>query len=67
VATDRFSVDQLFDADGSAMVVHAAADNYANIPTRYHSHDANVFGPDPTTLTAGDSGDRIACGRVRRF
>jgi Cu-Zn family superoxide dismutase len=66
VATDRFSMDQLLDADGSAMVVHAAADNYANIPTRYHSHDANVFGPDPTTLSAGDSGDRIACGRVRR-
>jgi Cu-Zn family superoxide dismutase len=66
VATDRFSMDQLLDADGSAMVVHAAADNYANIPTRYHSHDANVFGPDPATLSAGDSGDRIACGRVRR-
>ena len=66
VATDRFSMDQLLDADGSAMVVHAAADNYANIPTRYHSHDANVFGPDPATLSTGDSGDRIACGRVRR-
>lgn len=39
VAIDRFSIDQLLDADGSAMVVHAAADNYANIPTRYHSHD----------------------------
>jgi Cu-Zn family superoxide dismutase len=66
VTTDRFSIDQLFDADGSAMVVHAAADNFANIPTRYHSHDFDVYGPDPTTLTAGDSGDRIACGRVRR-
>jgi superoxide dismutase, Cu-Zn family len=66
VSTDRFSISQLLDADGSAMVVHAAADNYANIPTRYHSHDANVFGPDPTTLSAGDSGDRIACGRIRR-
>jgi hypothetical protein len=45
--------DQLLDADGSAMVVHAAAYNYANIPVRYHSHDADVFGPDPTTLSAG--------------
>jgi Cu-Zn family superoxide dismutase len=67
VVTDRFTIDQLLDADGSAMVVHAAADNYANIPTRYHSHDANVYGPDPVTLSAGDSGDRIACGRVRRL
>ena len=66
VATDRFTIGQLFDADGSAVVVHAAADNFANISTRYHSHDADVFGPDPTTLTAGDSGDRIGCGRVRR-
>jgi Cu-Zn family superoxide dismutase len=66
VATDRISIDQLFDADGSAMVVHAAADNYANIPTRYHSHDFNVVGPDPTTLSAGDSGDRLACGRIIR-
>jgi superoxide dismutase, Cu-Zn family len=66
VSTDRFTIGQLLDADGSAMVVHAAADNYANIPTRYHSHDANMFGPDPTTLSAGDSGDRIACGRIRR-
>jgi Cu-Zn family superoxide dismutase len=66
VATDRFSIAELLDADGGAIVVHAAADNYANIPARYHSHDADVFGPDPTTLSAGDSGDRIACGRIRR-
>ena len=44
--------DQLLDADGSAMVVHAAADNSANIPVRYHSDDADVFGPE-TTLSAG--------------
>jgi superoxide dismutase, Cu-Zn family len=66
VSTDRFTIGQLLDADGSAMVVHAVADNLANIPTRYHSHDAEVFGPDPTTLSAGDSGDRIACGRIWR-
>jgi Cu-Zn family superoxide dismutase len=37
----------LFDADGSALVVHAGADDYASQP-------------------AGDAGDRIACGVVRR-
>jgi Cu-Zn family superoxide dismutase len=57
--TDAFSVDQLLDADGSAVIVHAAADNYANIPTRYSS-----TGPDATTLATGDSGARIACGVV---
>jgi superoxide dismutase, Cu-Zn family len=57
VATDRLTVDDLFDEDGSAIVVHANADNHANIPERYG-------GPDQETLKAGDSGDRIACGVV---
>jgi superoxide dismutase, Cu-Zn family len=33
-ATDNFAIDDLFDADGSAIIVHAGADNFANIPTR---------------------------------
>jgi len=56
--TDRFSVDDLFDSDGSAIIVHAAPDNYANIPSRYAS------APDATTLNTGDAGGRIACGVV---
>jgi Cu-Zn family superoxide dismutase len=56
--TDRFSIDELRDADGSAAMVHALADNYANIPDRYG-------GPDAETLNTGDSGGRIACGVVR--
>jgi Cu-Zn family superoxide dismutase len=64
--TDRFEVSELFDSDGSAIIVHANADNYANIPTRYHSHTENTFGPDSATLTTGDSGGRVACGVVGR-
>jgi Cu-Zn family superoxide dismutase len=68
--TDRFTVDQLFDADGSAIIVHAGSDNLANIPTRYHSHvpdaSSTTFGPDATTLATGDAGARTACGVVRR-
>jgi Cu-Zn family superoxide dismutase len=60
--TDRYTVDQLFDADGSAFIVHAAADNYANIPTRYSA--AGVPGPDATTLATGDAGGRSACGVI---
>ena len=56
--TDRFTVDQLFDADGSAIVVHVGADNYANIPSRY------TPAPDATTLNTGDAGARFACGVV---
>lgn len=62
--TDRFSVADLFDADGSAVIVHSGRDNFANIPTRYHSHTEDVFGPDSATLATGDAGGRIACGVV---
>jgi Cu-Zn family superoxide dismutase len=57
VDTDRFRLRQLLDADGSAVIVHANADNHANVPPRYG-------GPDAETLQAGDSGARIACGVV---
>jgi Cu-Zn family superoxide dismutase len=63
--TDRFSVRELFDADGSAIIVHADRDNLANIPDRYHSHTEDVFGPDSATRGTGDAGARHACGVVR--
>jgi Cu-Zn family superoxide dismutase len=57
-ATDRFSIDDLRDADGSAVMVHSGPDNFANIPSRYGT-------PDQETLATGDAGSRIACGVVR--
>jgi Cu-Zn family superoxide dismutase len=57
-ATDRFTIPDLRDADGSAVVVHSGPDNFANIPPRYGT-------PDQETLNTGDSGSRIACGVVR--
>lgn len=62
LVTDAMTLAELADADGSALVVHAAPDNFANIPERYVSGDAGVPGPDEETLGAGDSGDRVACG-----
>jgi Cu-Zn family superoxide dismutase len=62
--TDRFKVSDLFDANASALIVHADADNYANIPARYHSHAEDTYGPDTATLATGDSGARLACGVV---
>jgi superoxide dismutase, Cu-Zn family len=64
--TDRFSLGDLFDADGSAVIVHAGRDNFANIPSRYHSHTYDTFGPDVDTLATGDAGSRAACGVVER-
>jgi|GEM_PF-721325 len=66
VVTDRFKVGQLFDGDGSAVVIHALPDNHSNIPDRY-SHPADPTtgtGPDAETLKAGDSGGRVACGVI---
>jgi Cu-Zn family superoxide dismutase len=55
-----FQVSHLFDADGSALIVHAGPDNLANIPQRYAP-----TGPDATTLGTGDSGARVACGAIQ--
>ena len=57
--TDRFRLADLFGRDGSAIIVHAGPDNYANIPDRYDPD------PDETTLATGDSGGRVACGVVK--
>lgn len=55
--TDRFTIADLFDADGTAVIIHSGADNFANIPERYGA-------PDDETLRGGDSGTRLACGVI---
>jgi superoxide dismutase, Cu-Zn family len=62
-ATDRFRVRQLLDRDGSSVVVHALADNQANIPARYRQAGGTP-GPDAETRKAGDTGRRVACGVI---
>jgi Cu-Zn family superoxide dismutase len=62
--TDSFTLAELFDSDGSALIVHVGPDNLGNIPTRYHSHTENVMGPDSATLATGDAGARFACGVI---
>jgi superoxide dismutase, Cu-Zn family len=56
--SDRYRVANVV---GLAVIVHAGADNYANIPTRY-----SAGGPDATTLATGDAGARVACGLIER-
>lgn len=64
VDVDALSVDDVFDADGAALVVHASPDNLAHIPSRYRhgSFSPAESGPDAATLATGDSGARAACG-----
>ena len=59
--TDRFNVTDLLDTtgDGSAVILHVGADNFANIPAAAYG-DANA-----ATLATGDAGGRYACGVVR--
>lgn len=58
--TDSITVDDLRGPQGSALMVHERADNFANIPDRYTVN--GVPGPDAETLATGDSGARVACG-----
>jgi superoxide dismutase, Cu-Zn family len=62
--TDSAKLAQILDANGSAFIIHAAPDNYANIPSRYTSSTTGQPGPDDATLATGDSGGRVACGVI---
>ncbi|WP_445166767.1 superoxide dismutase[Cu-Zn] [Mycolicibacterium sp. Dal123E01] len=57
--TDAFTLDDLKGPEGSAVIIHAGPDNFANIPQRY-THDG-VPGPDAETMATGDAGARVAC------
>ena len=57
--TAPFTLDDLRDADGSAVMIHADRDNYANVPERYAPE-----GPDEDTTKTGDAGDQIACAVI---
>lgn len=57
--TSAFTKDDLLAAPGTAIIIHAGADNFANIPT-----DRYAPPPDATTLATGDSGKRVACGVI---
>lgn len=60
VVTDRLDVSTLVDTDGAAVMIHADADNYANVPDRYLDDQD----PDDDTLSTGDAGDRLGCGVI---
>jgi Cu-Zn family superoxide dismutase len=57
--TDAFTAEQLLAGQGTAIIIHEKADNFANIPDRYADN-----GPDAETLATGDAGKRVACGVI---
>ena len=57
--TDAFTAEQLIAGQGTAIIIHEKADNFANIPDRYSD-----TGPDAETMATGDAGKRVACGVI---
>lgn len=55
--TDRFTIEELLDEDGTSVIIHKQNDNYSNIPQRYG-------GPDKETLIAGDPGQGVVGGNL---
>ncbi|MBF6175392.1 superoxide dismutase[Cu-Zn] [Nocardia blacklockiae] len=58
--TDAVTLDEL---KGKALMIHAGADNFGNVPSRYTQANGTA-GPDAETLATGDAGGRIACGVI---
>ncbi|GFG63488.1 superoxide dismutase [Cu-Zn] [Mycobacterium kubicae] len=60
--TDAFTMDDLTNGQKTAIIIHAGADNFANIPSDRYNQANGTPGPDETTMTTGDAGKRVACG-----
>ena len=62
--TDAFTLDELLSGEKTALIIHAGADNFANIPPERYTQTNGTPGPDATTMTTGDAGKRVACGVI---
>ncbi len=62
--TDAFTMDDLTSGQKTAIIIHAGADNFANIPADRYNQTNGTAGPDQTTLATGDAGKRVACGVI---
>ncbi|WIM87243.1 superoxide dismutase family protein [Candidatus Mycobacterium wuenschmannii] len=63
-STDGFTKADLLSGAGTAIVIHAGSDNFANIPADRYSQANGAPGPDQTTMSTGDAGKRVACGVI---
>ncbi|MEB3984105.1 superoxide dismutase family protein [Mycobacterium sp. 663a-19] len=62
--TDAFTMEDLLSGEKTAIIIHADADNFGNIPRERYSQTNGTPGPDATTMSTGDAGKRVACGVI---
>jgi superoxide dismutase, Cu-Zn family len=62
--TDAFTLDDLLTGEKTAIIIHAGADNFGNIPPDRYTQKNGTPGPDATTMSTGDAGKRVACGVI---
>jgi superoxide dismutase, Cu-Zn family len=62
--TDAFTRDDLLTGEKTAIIIHAGADNFGNIPPDRYTQINGKPGPDATTMSTGDAGKRVACGVI---
>jgi superoxide dismutase, Cu-Zn family len=62
--TDAFTMEDLMAGAKTAIIIHAGADNFANIPPDRYNQVNGTPGPDDMTMNTGDSGKRVACGVI---
>jgi superoxide dismutase, Cu-Zn family len=63
-ATDRLDLEELI---GKAVILHAGADNFGNVPVGSgpEQYTANSPAARTRTQSTGNAGDRMACGVIR--
>ncbi|WP_102141186.1 superoxide dismutase[Cu-Zn] [Mycobacterium hubeiense] len=62
--TDSFTAENLLAGEKTSIIIHANADNFANIPPERYQQVNGTPGPDQTTMATGDAGSRVACGVI---
>ena len=62
--TDASTREDLLGGQKTAIIIHAGADNFANIPAERYNQTNGTPGPDEMTMSTGDAGKRVACGVI---
>ncbi|MFZ2511096.1 MAG: superoxide dismutase family protein, partial [Gordonia sp. (in: high G+C Gram-positive bacteria)] len=62
--TSAFTKADLQAGAGTSIIIHAGADNFANVPADKYRQNDGTPGPDAQTMATGDAGARVACGVI---